>query len=132
MTQHGTPLAILFAIYSICFLGAAFNHARDILIGGFLPYGDAPLCVNAFWTSLTIMDPLVPLLFLIGRVKPALLLAAAIMVTDVAVNTHYAYYHRDFVYEGNVDLLAQTAFLVFIAGTAPVAWVAVTRSRNGG
>ncbi len=75
-----------------------------------------------FWTSLTFVDPLVPLLMLIGRVKPAILLATAIMLSDVAVNTHFAFNHRETVYSGNIDLVAQAAFLAFVLCTAPLLW----------
>jgi hypothetical protein len=71
---------------------------------------------------LTFVDPLVPLLILMGRTKHALLVATVIMLTDVAVNTHHAYNHQDPVYFGNLDLAAQTAFLAFVLCTAPLLW----------
>jgi hypothetical protein len=32
------------------------NHAHDIWQGGWLPYEDAPLPINAFWTALAGLD----------------------------------------------------------------------------
>src|SRR5712691_717010 len=56
----GRPLPwsvkLLLAIYSLCFTGAALNHARDIWLGGFLPYHYVPQAINVFWTSLTLLD----------------------------------------------------------------------------
>ncbi len=122
MTRYTSIFTIVLAIYSACFTGAAFNHTRDIWANGFLVHSGRPVWTHIFWTSLTFVDPLVPLLVLVGRVKPAILLAAAIMLADVAVNTHYAFNHRDTVYSGNIDLVSQTAFLAFVLCTAPLLW----------
>lgn len=121
---------VLFAFYSVCFLGASFNHGRDILLGGFLPYRDVPLFYNLFWTSLAFVDPVVPLLFFVGRYRYALALAVGIMVLDVSINTCFAYHYRGSVYGGNMDLLAQSAFLFFVLLTAPVAWHALSSHRR--
>ncbi|MEZ6130059.1 MAG: hypothetical protein R3C59_15350 [Planctomycetaceae bacterium] len=122
MTRYTSVYLLVLAIYSVCFIGAAFNHTRDILANGFLVHSGRPISTHFFWTSLTFVDPLVPLLILARRVKPAILLASAIMLADVAVNTHYAYNHRETVYYGNLDLVAQTAFFGFVLCTAPLLW----------
>ncbi len=137
MTRYTSVDTLVLAIYSACFIGAAFNHTRDIWANGFLVHSGRPIWTHIFWTLLTFVDPLVPLLILLRRVKPAILLATAIMLADVAVNTHYAYNHRDTVYSGNIDLVAQTAFFGFVLCTAPLLWThadnqAVNRSGEVG
>lgn len=66
-------------------LGAA-SHAREILVGGWLPYDFMPLGFNLYWTSLLPLD-LAAAVLIWYRVRAALLLGTAIMVSDVAVNS---------------------------------------------
>lgn len=123
MNRYASVSSLVLAVYSVCFIGAAFNHARDLWSNGFWVHSGRPDWAHVFWTLLAFVDPLVPLLILARRVKPAVLLATAIMLADVAVNTHYAYHHCDSVYSGNVDLVAQTAFLAFVLFTVPIVWL---------
>lgn len=130
MNRFGAAITLLLVIYSLCFIGAAINHARDIWANGLLLHSGRPPVCHVFWTSLTFIDPLVPVLLLLGRVKPALLVAAGIMLTDVAVNTWYAYAYRESVYVGNIELIAQTAFLIFLLCTAPIVWAKVNQNSS--
>src|SRR5262249_33302293 len=81
-SQRGM-VRLLFAIFSLCFLGAAFNHARDIWEGGFLPYRHDPLPFNVYWTSLAFLDALAVVLLWTWP-RAGLVLAVLIMVSDVA------------------------------------------------
>lgn len=74
------------AVLVLCLLGATFNHARDLWQGGWLPYHSSPLWRNAFWTSLTFLDPLAVLL-LLTRPRLGYVLTLFIMLLDVPVNT---------------------------------------------
>lgn len=128
--RYPKPLLVLFLIYSLCFLGGAFNHARDIFLGGLFPYDHVPFLFNAFWTSLAVIDPLVPILFMLGRPKHAVALALAVMICDVTINTYFAARYRDRIYDGNLDLQAQTAFLIFVLSTFPIAWQALSSQHR--
>lgn len=108
-------------IYAICLVGAGFNHARDLWLGGWLPYRHAPTPMNVYWTSLTALDPLAAWL-LFRRTRIGLLLTAGIIVSDVAVNS-YAIYGLE--YSGWLaygSLQSQTLFLGFVAGSLPYLW----------
>lgn len=112
--------AAALAVYLAAFAVATFRHASDLLRFGWLPYDFAPQPLNAFWTSLTFLDPLVIVLLVTGHRRLGLILAAAVMVADVAVNC-YAYYalgHQGFA----PALLLQTAFFGFVLGSLPFLW----------
>ncbi|MFC6616798.1 hypothetical protein [Deinococcus radiophilus] len=51
-------------LYVICLGGAALNHARDLWLGGWMPYTHASTLENAFWTSPTFIDLLIIALLL--------------------------------------------------------------------
>jgi hypothetical protein len=126
---------LVFVIYSLCFGGAALNHARDIWQDGFLPYAHVPLPVNFFWTSLTVLDLLVVMALWVWP-RVGLTLALLIMVTDVAINSYVAYALEQTTWidrYGCAALQLQSLFLGFVAGTAPLLWSAEARcdSRTG-
>lgn len=100
----------------LCLAGAALNHAADVWRGGWLPYGYAPLWLNAFWTSLTILDPLAATL-LWRRSPGGVWLLLGIMLTDVTVNLRFSL-HLGSTLEDSAALLAQILFLGFVLGAA--------------
>jgi hypothetical protein len=74
----------------VCALIAGFctgttTHLMDMAAVGFLGY-PAPPWINAYWTSLTLLDPLAALL-LVFRTRYGVMLGLAIMVSDIAINT---------------------------------------------
>ncbi len=74
----------------VCALIAGFctgttTHLMDMALLGFLGY-PAPLWINAYWTSLTLLDPIAALL-LVFRTGYGVMLGLAIMVSDIAINT---------------------------------------------
>jgi hypothetical protein len=77
--------------------------------------------LNAYWASLTFLDPLVVFL-LIRSPRMGLLLAVAIMVTDVGVNSIATYFNTDGRYAVDYFVQLQTAFLGFVLGSAPFLW----------
>jgi hypothetical protein len=70
-------------LYNLCFIGAALNHAHDLWRGGFLPYEHVPLAINAFWSTLTLVN-LVAVVLLWWRRRAGLVLALVIMILDVS------------------------------------------------
>jgi membrane protein HdeD len=111
----------LLTVQALCFVAAGLNHAHDIWQGGWLPYGVAPLPINAFWTALAGIDLLAAGL-LLSRPRAGVLLALLIMVSDVAVNS-YAKYGLGFRgWHTDLSVQLQSLFLGFVAGTAPLVW----------
>lgn len=104
-------------ILVLCLLGATFNHVKDLWLGSWLPYGDSPLWRNVFWTSLTFLDPLAVLL-LLTRPRMGYVLTLVIMLVDVPVNT--AALDKLSSKEQVHVLQAQTLFLGFVLGVAPL------------
>jgi hypothetical protein len=84
----GRPVLILF---SLCLLGACIGHLIQVWQGGWLPYRFAPLSLNAYWTALTIFDPLAAIL-LVCRPRAGLFLALLIITSDVALNFFARFY----------------------------------------
>lgn len=112
--------AAALAVYLAAFAAASFFHASDVVRWGLLPYDHAPRWINVFWTSLTLLDPLVIALLVTGRRRLGLALAALVMAADVAVNS-YAFFVLDFS-ASPASLLMQSAFLGFVLGSLPFLW----------
>ncbi len=118
---YPTIVKILFSVYIFSFSGATVRHISDLLRGGWLPYVDAPLWMNAYWTSLTFLDPLAVLLIFISPLW-ALVVAVLIMVSDVGINSYWAFQLNDIPFSQNIFLQAQTGFAIFVLLTAPFIW----------
>ena len=116
---------IVRSLYALCLAVATVNHIRAIAAHGLLP-DFLPSGTAVFWSSLTLLDPLAAgLLFL--RPRLGIVLTAAIIVADVAHNLWFV--ARDTpepsliaTVTANPFLLSQIAFLLFVAGTARIAW----------
>jgi hypothetical protein len=52
MTRYGTAITLIITIHSVCFIGAAFNHTRDIIENGILLQSGRPAFYHLFWASL--------------------------------------------------------------------------------
>jgi hypothetical protein len=87
------------------------------LLGGIKNYG-YPLVTRLFWSSLTLLDPLAALL-LFARPRSGLVLALAIIVSDVA---HNSWITLRLGTPLNWQYWSQVAFLVFIVATIRFAW----------
>jgi len=119
--DYPKAVKVLFAVYALCFLWGTKNHVVDLWHGGFLPYTYAPLAFNIYWTSLTLLDPLaVFLLFVLPY--HGMVLAVAIMVSDIAVNLYAAYVLFPATMMPDTTLLSQIAFGIFLFVTVPMAW----------
>jgi membrane protein HdeD len=111
----------LLAIYAVCLLGAGLNHAHDLWQGGWLPYRMAPLLLNWYWTSLTLLDSLA-VVFLLVKPRIGSLLTLAIIVSDVAVNSYAIYALGNSGWYSLASLQLQTLFLGFVLGSFPFLW----------
>ncbi len=91
-----------------------------IIHRGWLP---GPPLINAYWASLTALDPLAVIL-LIHSPRAGLILALAIMLTDVAINSvaTFMYWDTDGRYAVDYAVQLQTAFLGFVLGSAIFLW----------
>lgn len=111
---------MVLGLYMACFAIGAFNHARDFLAYGWRPYNWGPPLLEAFWTSLVILDLLAIIMLLTRFRRSALLLAAAIMFADVLANT-YALVVLDISAFG-LAVSLQATFLGFVLGSLPFVW----------
>lgn len=112
--------ATILAVYLAAFAIATASHASDLVRWGFLPYDFAPRPLNAFWTSLALLDPLVIGLLVSGRRRLGLALAASVMAADVAANS-YALFTLGYG-EFARSLGFQSMFLGFVLGSLPFLW----------
>ena len=107
-------------VYTTAFLIGMSTHLLAILNGWWFPHHPF---LNAYWTSLAFLDPLVVLL-LFRSPRAGLLLALAVMLTDVIINSLATYLYPDASGQYSIDyrVQLQTAFLGFVLGSAPFLW----------
>ena len=111
---------IALAVYIVCFAIGTISHARDFWVLGLRPYEGAPILLEAFWSSLVVLDPAVAGLLVLGKRRAGLAMAAIIMVCDVTANS-YAFFVLGI--EGfAVALPLQAAFLGFALGSIGFLW----------
>lgn len=111
------------AVQIVGFSAGAFNHARDFLTRGWRPYRWAPMpAFEIYWSALLFLDLAVVVLLSTGRIRPGLLLAVAIMVSDVAINI--AATRMAGAAGFGSALLWQSVFLGFVVGSVGLLWIA--------
>ena len=114
-------------IWAACLLLAGLNHARILLQQGLSwDYHGAGWFSSAYWSSLTLMDPLVAALLL---VRPRIGVPATLVIisTNVVHNlTVTALYVPAGAFVGHVlssfQLMCQIGFLLFVLATWRAAW----------
>lgn len=113
---------IALGVYVACFAIGTVSHALDFVVLGLRPYSWGPPLLEAFWSSLVLLDPVAAALLLFGKRRAGLALAAIIMVCDVAANS-YAVFVLGI--EGfAIALPLQAAFLGFVLGSIGFLWPA--------
>lgn len=113
---------IALSVYIVCFAIGTISHALDFWTLGLRPYSSAPPVIEAFWSSLVVLDLAAAALLLLGKRRSGLALAAIIMVCDVAANT---YASLTLGIEGfAIALPLQAAFLGFVLGSIGFLWPA--------
>lgn len=106
---------IVLSIWSLCFLAGAFNHARQLIGGGWHVYDFAPPLLALFWTALLPID-LIVVALLWTRRAAGVWLGLAVMIADVGANSWFAS-HAGFAVL-TMALQLQTLFLGFTIGSA--------------
>jgi hypothetical protein len=121
---YPTLVKLALAGYVLAFAFGACVHAT-VLLGW---WGSPPHPVNPWlaygYDSLVFFDPLV-IALLLRFPRAGLLLAVAIMLADVGVNTFAAYMSTHVPvdrYAADYGARANSAFLGFVLGTAPFLW----------
>ncbi len=133
MYCEGSPNARfrwILGVYVIVFLGGGLRHGYDILTAGFLPLSIFPRALQLYWDSLFLFDLLAVALIFLHRRK-ALLLAMAIMATDVTANIYAEYLlHAPWLLNlfGNLPFIL---FAVFVYATAPLFLSETWASKSG-
>ena len=123
---------IIRSIWAACLLFAGLNHARILFQHGlFWDYHGASLASAVYWSSLTIIDPLVAALLLI-RPRIGVPATLAVITTNVVHNLALtATNTRDgafLVYVfSSPQLMSQIGFLPFVIATWRIAWRDVRR-----
>lgn len=124
---------IVRSIWAACLLLAGLNHARALLQHGlFWDYGGVSWASAAYWSSLTILDPVVAAL-LFARPKVGILSTVALVVTNVIHNLALTAQYSgqgEFLTRAasNPFIVSQIAFMLFAAATAHIAWRGIERS----
>lgn len=111
---------IAIGIYIACFAIGTLSHALDFWALGLRPYSWGPPLLEAFWSSLVVLDFAVVALLLRGQRAWGLALAAIIMVSDVAANSYASFILGIEGFE--VALPLQASFLGFVLGSIGFLW----------
>jgi hypothetical protein len=117
---------IVRSLWAACLLIGGINHARILLLHGlWWDYGGVGRASAAYWSSLTILDPLVAALLFI-RPKIGIPATIVLIVTNVvhnlAVTARYVPEGEFLARAANPFLLGQIGFMLFVAATARTAW----------
>lgn len=123
---------IIRSVWAACFLLAGLNHARILLRQGlFWDYHGADPISTVYWTSLTLVDPLVAALLF---VRPGIGVPATVVVIttnvvhNLVVTARFMPYAGDLWYvTSNLQIVSQIGFLLFVVATWRMAWEDVRR-----
>ncbi len=118
---------IVRSIWAACLLIGGINHARVLLLHGLSwDYGGVAWVSAAYWSSLTILDPLVAaFLFIRPRIgiPGTILLIFTNVIHNLAVTARYVPEGEFLIRVAtNPVLLSQIGFMLFVAATARTAW----------
>lgn len=115
VTIERVAIGILIAGFAI----GTTTHVLALLNRGWMVNPSAPVWMNVYWTALTFLDSLAVVLLLRSR-RAGLVLALAIMLSDVAINTYVSHL---FGFDGvPFQVQLQTVFLGFVLGAAGFLW----------
>lgn len=124
---------IVRSIWAACLLMGGANHARTLIQHGlYFDYGGVAWASAAYWSSLTILDPIAAVL-LFARPKVGIVSTITLIVTNVvhnlAVTAHYAPDGEFLTRASNPFMISQLGFMLFVGATARVAWKGIESSR---
>ncbi len=125
---------IVRSIWAACLLIGGVNHALILLRHGlFWDYGGVGWASAAYWSGLTVLDPLAAVL-LFARPKMGIVGTIVLIVTNVvhnlAVTADRAPDGEFLIAASNPFLASQILFMIFVLATARLAWEG-TGSRTG-
>jgi hypothetical protein len=125
---------IVRCIWAACLLIGGANHARTLLRHGiFWDYGGVAWGSAAYWSSLTILDPLVAVLLFV-RPRVGIVSTVILIVTNVihnlAVTAHYAPEGEFLTRASHPFVISQIGFMLFVGATARIAWRGLESSRH--
>lgn len=119
---------VIRSIYAMCLLLAGANHALILARHGILwDYWGVPWPSAVYWTSLTLVDPLVALT-LFARPRAGILCTVVLIWTNVLHNLGISAWRvptgelASFLLSSPI-LLTQIGFGLFVAATARAAWI---------
>lgn len=110
---------VVVGVIVVGFVIGTSTHMLQFVNRGWVVFAAAPIWMNVYWTLLTFLDPLAAILLLRAR-RAGLILAVAIMLSDVAVNSH-ALYGLDLPF-AIWALQLQTLFCGFLLGAVGFLW----------
>ncbi|HEY1145437.1 MAG TPA: hypothetical protein VGE84_03765 [Allosphingosinicella sp.] len=123
------------SIWAACLLLAGLNHARILLqYGLFWDYSGVGWASAAYWSSLTILDPLVAA-FLFARprigVPGAIVLIATNVLHNLAVTAQHAPEGQFLTrVASSPQIISQIGFLLFVGAIARIAWIGVRSAAH--
>ena len=126
---------IIRSIWAACLVIGGVNHASNLLRHGlFWDYGGVAWASAAYWSSLTLIDPIAAALLFV-RPKVGILSTIVLIVTNVihnlAVTAYYApegaFLTRAYT---SPFMVSQIVFMLFVGATTWVAWSGVASSRH--
>src|SRR5579863_383623 len=124
MRLRSYPSGVKFtlAVYALAFAFGTCVHVAILLHLSGLPSHAVSQSLVYGYDTLAFLVPLV--IFLLLRLPRAgLLLALAIMLADVGVNTAYIHFHPSIgQYAADYGAQANSVFLGFVLGSAPFLW----------
>lgn len=126
---------IIRGIWAACLLFAGLNHARILLEHGlFWNYGGVGWASAAYWSSLTVIDPIAAAL-LFARPRIGILASAVLIVTNVVHNlaTTARYTPEGEFLTRTVSsplMISQIGFMLFVGATARAAWKGIQNGRD--
>jgi hypothetical protein len=113
---------ILRVIYAACLIGAMYVHLdlhfrSGVVLGDLATFG-YPLFSRLYWSALTLLDPLAAVMLFV-RPRAGLLLAAAIIVSNVTHNSWILYWMNQ---TADLRYWCQVSFGIFLLMTYRAAW----------
>ena len=117
---------IVRSIWAACLLVGGLNHALTLLRHGlFWDYGGVAWPSAAYWSSLTVLDPLAAVLLFL-RPKVGIAVTILLIVTNVLHNLAFTALHAPegefWMRVSHPFVVSQIGFMLLVAATARPAW----------
>ncbi len=113
---------ILLIFLSLLLGAASWNHLKDLILHGILPYStlyNAPMILNIYWTSLTIFDP-IGIGLLLTRPRIGLWYVTVLITTNVMINSYASYPYFNLTVLNNAWLHQQMVYGILMLISTPL------------